>query len=723
MFPKIPSNPGVYTDDTPLEAEGYYTLTDKVRFVRGLPQSFAGWEAATSSLVTGLCRGVHAWTDLSFVKWVGMGTHTNLYGMTDAVLYDITPISSKGQLTNPFSTTNGSTTVTVAHTAHGRAVGYGVSYSGASAVGGITISGAYRVITAATNSYTITAASAATSTAGPGGGTVTYTYYLAVGLANTIGAQGFSTGTYSSGTYSNFGTGDVFCRVWSIDHFGPNLIACPRGGKIYEWNPVTAPTNIILNPTFTSAASWTFGAGWTFTGTLAQATLSSAALSQASLSVDAFSYNALEITIPSYTSGTLTATYEGATVLTASSAGLHRAEFYGGFSETTTLVSLNGTSLSCNVSSATLTPCATASVMTNAPLQNTLVLATPDTHIMALGTIELATGKFNPMHIRWTDIAPNHHTWVPAATNQSRFWTLGVGTRIVGAKVAGREILVWTDKTLYVGVFTNNSNIVYNFRAVANAAGLIGQNAAAVLNGVAYWKAPNGVNYRYAGGIAEPMQSTVQRDVFDNISFSQQDKIFAGTIAQWQNVIWLYPDKRDGTNEVSRYELLCAQEPAPRQGGGALSLGVWANGTFTRTAWLDASEGVFPNPIAVDSSGSVFYQERGDSAAGGNLNWKYRRAGIKLGDGRNLWMMGQFVPDFESLVGGCTLTAYSRLWMQSTPVTHGPFMITSSTPTVDMLTDAPVGRLVELEFEGNASPCFMRDGYHCMDVQDTGMAF
>jgi hypothetical protein len=723
LFPKIPTNPGVYTDDTPLEAEGYFVSTDKIRFVRGLPQSFAGWEAATSSTVTGLCRGIHAWLDLDSVKWVGMGTHTNLYGMTDSVLYDITPIASKGQLTNPFSTTNASTTVTVSHNAHGRQVGDGVRFTGATAVGGLTISGLYTVVTASTNSYTITAASPATSTAGPGGGTVTYTYYLAVGLASTIGAQGYSTGTYSSGLYSRVGTGDVFCRVWSVDHFGPNLIACPRNGKIYEWNPNTSPTQILQNPTFAAATGWTAGAGWTVTVSGAQSTLSSAALSQANLSVEAFSYNELELVISSYTSGTLTATYAGQTVLTAAAAGLHRAEFYGGTSQTSTLLSLNGTSLSCTVASATLTPCATASVMLNAPTQNTLVLVAPDTHVFALGTIEVATGLFNPMHIRWSDIAPNHHTWTPAATNQSRFWTLGIGTRIVGAKVSGREILIWTDKTLYVGTFTNNSNVVYNFRAVANAAGLIGQNAAAVLNGVAYWKSPNGVNYRYAGGVAEPMQSTVQRDVFDNIAFSQQDKIYAGTISQWQNVIWLYPDKRDGTNEVSRYELLCAQEPSARQGGGAISLGAWANGTFTRTAWLDASEGVFPNPIAVDSSGSVFYQERGNSANGGNINWKMRRGGIKLGDGRNLWMMGQFVPDFESLVGGCTLTPYSRLWMQSNPVAHGPFNITSATTTVDMLTDAPVGRVVELEFEGNASPCFMRDGYHCMDVQDTGMAF
>lgn len=723
MFPKIPTNPGVYTDDTPLEAEGYFIDTDKVRFVRGLPQSFAGWELVTATSLNGICRGIHAWVDLDFVKWAAFGTHTNLYALTDAVVYDITPITSRAQLTNPFSTTLGSTSVTVDHTAHGRAIGDAVSFSGASAVGGLTISGSYRVVTASTNSYTITASSAATSTAGPGGGTVTYTYFLAVGLADSIGARGYSVGRYSVGTYSTVNTGDVFCRTWSMDHFGPNVIACPRNGKIYEWHPSTSQTQILTNPTFTGATGWTYGAGWTNTGTTAQSTLSNAALAQASLSVEAFSYNALEIVISSYTTGTLTATFDGQTILTAQAAGLHRAEFYGGTSEASTTLSLGGTSLSCTVASATLTPCATASIMTNAPTQNTVVLVAPDTHVFALGTVELATGLFNPMHIRWSDIAPNHHTWIPAATNQSKFWTLAIGSKIVGAKVCGQEILVWTDKVLYTARYSNNSNQPYTFEAVNGSVGLIGPNAAAVLSGVAYWMSPDGVYYRYAGGMCQPMQSTLQRDVFDNIAYAQGDKVFAAPINQWQNVIWLYPDKRDDTNEVSRYALLCAQEPAPRQGGGGMGVGVWANGTFTRTAWLDASEGVFQFPIAVDSTGPIYYQEKGDSANGGSFSWSMTRGGIKLGDGRNLWMMGQLVPDFESLVGGCTITAYSRKYMQSDPVTHGPFNITSATETVDMLTDAPVGRVVVLKFEGSASPCFMRDGYHCMDVQDTGMAF
>lgn len=723
MFPKIPTNPGVYKDDTPLEAEGYFTTVDKVRFVRGLPQSFAGWELVTNTTLTGKCRGIHTWADSDVVKWAAFGTHTNLYSLTDAVVYDITPIVARGQLTNPFSTTDLSTTVTVAHNAHGRAVGDRVNFSGASAVGGITVSGNYTVVTAAANSYTITHATPATSTAGPGGGTVNYKYSLAIGLADSIGALGYGVGVWSNGLYSNVATGDVFCRTWSMGNIGPNLLACPRGGKIWEFHPAITAPELVTNGSFATDTDWTKGSGWTISAGAAHCTtVTSTGLTQTIL-CEPMSYFILECDA-TLTDGTLQISI-GSTDIGAAidASGNVQRTVYGGNSGGSLSLAFTGVGFKGSLANVTFKQLLTAEAMTNAPTQNTCVVVTPDNFVMACGTVEINTGNFNPLHIRWSDIAPNHHTWTPSGTNQSRFWTLGIGSRIVAAKVAGNDILIWTDKILYVARFTNNSNTVYTFRAIEGSAGLIGAQAAAVLSGIAYWKSPDGVNYRYAGGTAQAMQSTIQRDVFDNLAYAQNDKIFASTINAWQNVIWFYADKRDGTNEISRYELLCAQEPAPRQGGGPLGLGVWADGIWDRTSWIDSSEGVFQYPISVSADGAVNYQEKGDSANGGNINWKMRRAGIKLGDGRNLWMMSQFVPDFESLIGGCSLTAYSYLWMQSDPVAHGPFMVTSATQTVDMLSDAPVGRLVVLEFEANASPCFMRDGYHCMDAQDTGMAF
>ncbi|MCA3505091.1 MAG: hypothetical protein IOD05_17930 [Rhodobacter sp.] len=74
---------------------------------------------------------------------------------------------------NPFSVTNGSPVVTVTQAAHGLATGDTITIAGASAVGGITPSGAYQVTVLTANTYTITHGSNATSTTTGGGSGVT----------------------------------------------------------------------------------------------------------------------------------------------------------------------------------------------------------------------------------------------------------------------------------------------------------------------------------------------------------------------------------------------------------------------------------------------------------------------------------------------------------------------------------------------------------------------
>ena len=80
---------------------------------------------------------------------------------------------------NPFSVSNTSATITVAHTAHGLVVGNYVTFSGSDAIGGLTPNAVeMQVVTVPdANSYTVTFTSAATSTvSGGGGSSVTANY-------------------------------------------------------------------------------------------------------------------------------------------------------------------------------------------------------------------------------------------------------------------------------------------------------------------------------------------------------------------------------------------------------------------------------------------------------------------------------------------------------------------------------------------------------------------
>jgi hypothetical protein len=73
---------------------------------------------------------------------------------------------------NPFTTQNGQPTVTVLHPDHGLFTGIQITFSGATAVGGITVSGAYTVTVLTADTYTITHGSSATSGVTGGGSAV-----------------------------------------------------------------------------------------------------------------------------------------------------------------------------------------------------------------------------------------------------------------------------------------------------------------------------------------------------------------------------------------------------------------------------------------------------------------------------------------------------------------------------------------------------------------------
>lgn len=238
MWQTLQFNPGVYKDDSALAAKGAWIDADKVRFVRGLPQTIGGWESLTAQTYQGIARGLFAWRDNGGNPHIALGTHTHLYVYTGGALVDITPVEANGTYTNnPITTVNGSAMVTIAHTAHGRSVGSRVILAGATSVGGLTLSGEFTIAAVPNaDTYTITAGSAATTSATGGGASVAYQYLLTPGNADGTGGSGYGTGSYGGGPYGTSSGGGAFLRSWSFDAWGETLIAVPRGGKLHQWS-------------------------------------------------------------------------------------------------------------------------------------------------------------------------------------------------------------------------------------------------------------------------------------------------------------------------------------------------------------------------------------------------------------------------------------------------------------------------------------------------------
>lgn len=241
--------PGFFSEQTDRGAKGRWKDGNRVRFKDSLPQKLGGWAEAliSGAAVEGIDRAEWEWASLDGQPWIAQGTNSKLYLINRGIRYDITPLRRAVTLTNPFTTTSGSAIVSVEDADHGAEQGDFVRFSGATAVGGLTIDGEYQITAVQDGShYTITASSPASSSA-TGGGSVMVEYDINVGLESASQAHGWGTCTYGTGTY---GTRRGNCsgltlplRIWSLDNFGEDLIASPRGGAVYWWDRTTGPTS------------------------------------------------------------------------------------------------------------------------------------------------------------------------------------------------------------------------------------------------------------------------------------------------------------------------------------------------------------------------------------------------------------------------------------------------------------------------------------------------
>lgn len=711
-YVKLPLQPGVFPDDTPLAAEGLSVESNLVRFVRSKPQTRGGWELASTDTFNGICRGLFTWRDNNAAQYCAIGTNTELDVYLDGEIYEITPIVARGQLTNPFRTSLASAVIDVTFSAYSLSSDQRISFPGQSTFNGATISavGGYEASEITATSFQFSADSVATSS-GSGGGAVNYDIFLAPGLEDGIAGAGYGTGAYGIGGYGDDNSGTYFVRTWSFGNWGQNLISNPRGGEIYEWAPNFTATELVTNGNFSSATGWTIGSGWTISSGSAQATLGSASDLSTQVTLAPNAYFLLEFDL-ARTNGQLSVKVGATTISTSLSATAHYEDTLYTESGTTLSFSKNS-SFQGSLDNVTLTQLTAAEVIPNAPTENTCILVTPEQILMTFGTIDIDSGLFDPLGIRWSDTGRGdlraNQTWAPSPSNLSGGTHLAVGGRIVRGMNGRNAVLVWTDTAMYAGRYVPDTNVVYDFVIQGEGCGLIAPNAVCVLAGVAYWMAPSGEFFAYAGGAPTAMQSPLRRDIFDHLSKVQQDKIYAHQDSGWSEAEWLYPDSRDDEGlECSRYGMVNVN-------------GQWANGMFDRTAWVDS--GTFSYPLATSTEGALYFQEKGATADGMPLEWSRKTGVIPIGDGNTLWGIRRFFPNVDDWQGGFDLTVYTSNFPNGPWTTYGPYSVPTNATSIDLGPQFPVGKFAQFLLEGNASPAFAREGVHMIDPYDTGMVF
>ena len=240
---KLALKPGVNRENTRYTSEGGWYESDKIRFRQGTPEKIGGWQRISSTTFLGVCRSLWNWVTLGSQNLIGVGTNLKFYIENGGAYNDITPIRATVTLTNPFTTVNGSPTVTVVDANGGYTSEDFVTFSGASAIGGLTLNGEYQITVTpgVANTYTITASSNANAS-GTGGGTVTAAYQINTGSASVTPITGWGASSWGSGAWGIGETSDIQIRLWSQANFGEDLIFAPRGGAIYFWDATAGLT-------------------------------------------------------------------------------------------------------------------------------------------------------------------------------------------------------------------------------------------------------------------------------------------------------------------------------------------------------------------------------------------------------------------------------------------------------------------------------------------------
>ena len=253
----IKLKPGINREGTRYTTEGGYYDGDKIRFRQGTPEKIGGWAQISSNNFEGVCRSLHNWITLGGQNLIGIGTHLKFYVENIGSYFDITPLRATVSLTNPFTTTSGSATVIVTDANGGYKNGDYVTFSNATAVGGLTISGEFVVnqtVTSAAGTFTITASSNASSSA-TGGGTVSAAYQINVGNAFAIPITGWGAGSWSQGTWGVGESSITAIRFWSQSNFGEDLIFGNNGGSIYYWDATNGVSTRAVELSSRSGAS------------------------------------------------------------------------------------------------------------------------------------------------------------------------------------------------------------------------------------------------------------------------------------------------------------------------------------------------------------------------------------------------------------------------------------------------------------------------------------
>lgn len=290
-----------------------------------------------------------------------------------------------------------------------------------------------------------------------------------------------------------------------------------------------------------------------------------------------------------------------------------------------------------------------AAAISGAPSDCKGLIVTEERFLFALG----AGG--NPRLVQWCDQEDNTD-WTPSSTNQAGDYELQTHGSIVCARRVRGGTLILTDLDVHIARY-QGPPYVYGFERVGAGCGIVGANAISALDVGAAWMGKSGF-WLYDGSVT-PLPCDVAEYVFGRINNAQISKVAAMHNVAFSEVIWFYPSESEENDSYVAWNY--------REGS-------WTIGTLGRT--IGTGQGVWPRPLAVDSSGNLYEHEIGYSYGGAA---PYVESGpIEIGNGDQVMHVVGLVPD-EKMLGNVQLSFYARQYPNGAETEHGPYTITERT--------------------------------------------
>ena len=722
---KLKFNPGINRDRTDLAAMGGWYDGNMVRFRDGYPEKIGGWQAETITPYVGEATKLFVYSVDTGAEIAGLATTKKIYVRAGTTLFDITPIRVTYTTSTTPSTDNCFTTNTTAGTegqvlvtlaSHGAETGDFVTFTGATAVGGITapqLNLEFEVTVLGGNTFTIQTAGTATGVATGGGTSITAAFQINIGADTSVAGYGWSAGTWSRGVWggSSVTPAIVNVRLVFMDNFNNDLIFNLNDeGAIYYWT---------YENTFSNRAvllSSLPGAIAVPTGT--EKTLFAPSGHLLALGASAYS----ETSTAGITIAGLVSVGTTATATTATAHGLSTNDWVYLYGQTPTAYS--GTYQITVASTTTFTYTLPASAGTV-------------TAVGAYQAIDYTGGTYDPMLIRFADvnadIGPKPEVWRPELANSAGFLFVKEGSRIITGANVRQETLIWTDTSLSTLQFLGTAE-VFGLQLLSSDTNIMGANAYASVNNNVYWMGTD--NFFIYDGRVNVLKCPLLRYIFEDINREQAQLVYGGTNKEFNEVIWFYcSGGATPSLTIDRYVVYNYRDD------------IWYYGQLNRTTWIDAGSNTFP---LATSGGYIYSHENGPNdgqplgAAPLAISSYIESAFMDIDEGQFYMLTKRVIPDVDftasqtvNPVTGATLvpavdmsiavTKFPGAETQTTDVAGATLTrgVTTATGTIDQYTNQVFirarGRQMNFKISSNTVGTQWQLGDSRVDAKPAGM--